>query len=80
MLRSRRQARARRSLTVQLALVAAFAIPQLALGQGAVAYRGVTIETAGKAGHIENATLVLRDGKIEAVGVDVKAARRCKDH
>jgi hypothetical protein len=38
----------------------------------AVAYRGATIETAGKAGRIENATLVLRGGKIEAVGPNVK--------
>ena len=42
------------------------------MGQGAVAYRGVTLETAGKAGRLENATLVLRDGKIEAVGVGIK--------
>jgi hypothetical protein len=50
----------------------ALALPQLAFGQGAVAYRGITVETAGKAGRLENATVVLRDGKIEAVGVDVK--------
>jgi hypothetical protein len=55
-----------------LTLVVAIAISQAAFGQGVVAYRGVTIETAGKAGRLENATLVLRDGKIEAVGVEVK--------
>ena len=48
------------------------ACTSFAFGQGAVAYRGVTIETAGKEGRLENATLVLRDGKIEAVGVNVK--------
>ncbi|MCI0465230.1 MAG: amidohydrolase family protein [Gemmataceae bacterium] len=39
---------------------------------GALAFRGATIETAGKAGRIEKGTLVLRGGKIEAVGTDVK--------
>ena len=53
-------------------LLAVGVLAQNALGQGAVAYRGVTIETAGKDGRLENATLVIRDGKIEAVGVSVK--------
>jgi hypothetical protein len=53
-------------------LLAISALTKQAFGQGAVAYRGVTIETAGKEGRLENATLVLRDGKIEAVGVNVK--------
>lgn len=43
-----------------------------ASAQECVAYRRATIETMGKAGRLENATLVLRGGKIEAVGVDVK--------
>lgn len=64
------QAGSKRWLAV--AIMLALAIPQATFGQGAVAYRGVAIETAGKAGRIENATLVLRDGKIEAVGADVK--------
>ena len=72
MLRSYSQAGSRRWLAAGLALALACAVSQPALGQGVVAYRGVTIESAGKAGRIENATLVLRDGKIEAVGVDVK--------
>ena len=38
----------------------------------ALALRGATIETAGKAGRIEKGTLILRGGKIEAVGADVK--------
>jgi Amidohydrolase family len=70
MLQSPVQAKWTCRLSACLAL--ALAIPELAFGQGAVAYRGVAIETAGKAGRLENATLVLRDGKIEAVGVDIK--------
>jgi Amidohydrolase family len=38
----------------------------------AVAYTNAAIETASKAGRIENGTLVLRGGKIEAVGASVK--------
>src|SRR5437773_9710555 len=37
-----------------------------------VAYINAAIETAGKSGRIENATLVLHAGKIQAVGTDVK--------
>src|SRR5688572_8481732 len=36
-----------------------------------VAYRGATVETMGPAGRLENATVVVRAGKIEAVGKDV---------
>lgn len=36
-----------------------------------VAYRGATIETVSKAGTIKNGTIVVRDGKIDAVGTDV---------
>ena len=35
-----------------------------------VAYTGATIETMGEAGRIENATLVVSDGKITEVGTD----------
>jgi hypothetical protein len=38
----------------------------------ALAFTHATIETVGKAGRIENATLLIRGGKIEAVGTDVK--------
>lgn len=38
----------------------------------AVAYTHATIETASKSGRLENATLVVRGGKIEAVGTDVR--------
>ena len=43
-----------------------------ACAQDCVAYRRATIETLGKGGRIENATLVVRGGKIEAIGKDVK--------
>ncbi len=36
-----------------------------------IAYRGATIETVAKAGTIKNGTVLLRSGKIEAVGTDV---------
>jgi hypothetical protein len=47
------------------------AAPALA-EEAAVAYTNATIETVGKAGRLENATVVLRGGKVEAVGTDVK--------
>jgi hypothetical protein len=50
---------------------AAIAAPATAQ-EAALALRGATIETAGKAGRIEKGTLVLRGGKIEAVGADIK--------
>jgi hypothetical protein len=37
-----------------------------------VAFTHATIETAGKAGRIENGTLILRGGKVEAVGDNVR--------
>ena len=37
-----------------------------------VAYTGATIETMGEAGRIENATIVVSDGKITEVGTDVE--------
>ncbi len=40
--------------------------------QRTLAIRGATIETASELGALENATLLIRDGKIEAIGSDVK--------
>lgn len=40
--------------------------------QGVLALRGATIETASKAGTIQGGTILIRDGKIEAVGADVE--------
>ena len=37
-----------------------------------VAYTGATIETMGEAGRLENATIVVSDGKITEVGTDVE--------
>jgi hypothetical protein len=55
-----------------LALALGLAAPAPAAEEAAVAYTGATIETAGKAGRIEGGTLVLRGGKVVAVGKDVK--------
>jgi imidazolonepropionase-like amidohydrolase len=60
-----------RNTLAALALASVLTAP--AAGQeGAVAYTHAAVETAGKAGRVENATLVLRGGKVEAVGADVK--------
>lgn len=53
-----------------LAISATFA-PSLH-AQGVLALRGATIETASKEGKIEGGTILIRDGKIEAVGADVE--------
>ena len=55
-----------------LALAFLFAASCAAAEEPAVAYTGATVETAGKAGRVENGTLVLRGGKVVAVGKDVK--------
>lgn len=38
----------------------------------AIAYTGATIETMGEAGRLENATMVVRDGKVAEIGDDVE--------
>lgn len=43
----------------------------VASGQGLIALRGARIETASKEGVIEGGTVLIRDGKIEAVGKDL---------
>ena len=43
-----------------------------------VAYRNATIETVGKEGRIEGGTVVIRDGKIDAVGKDVDIPNNAK--
>lgn len=48
----------------------ALAVPGSLYGQS-VAYTGATLITMGPAGTIENGTLVVRDGKLVAVGADV---------
>ncbi|MFK7822122.1 MAG: amidohydrolase family protein [Planctomycetaceae bacterium] len=48
-----------------------FACSTIAVGEEVTAYTNATVETVGKAGQIENATVVVRGDKIEAVGKDV---------
>lgn len=57
-------------VTMLVLLLPLLAAP--AFGQECVAYRRAVVETCGPAGRISEATVVLRDGKIEAVGKDVK--------
>jgi hypothetical protein len=60
-------------LLVVVPLVAlAFSVSAAKEDEPVVVFTGATVETAGKTGRIENATLVLRGNKIEAVGADVK--------
>jgi hypothetical protein len=54
------------------ALVLAFFAYSARAEEPAVAFTNAAIETAGKAGRIDSGTLVIRGGKIEAVGKDVK--------
>jgi len=51
-------------------LLAAALLPALASAE-VLALRGATVHTVGPAGTMENATLVIRDGRIEAVGPGV---------
>lgn len=62
----------RRWLTLAIACLASWTGAETAAAQGAVAYRGATLETLGKDGRIENATIVVRDGKVEAVGSGIE--------
>ena len=39
---------------------------------GTVIYQGATVHTMGPAGTLENATIVIRDGRFAAVGVDIE--------
>ena len=57
-----------------------FGVPSAA-AQNVVAYRGAAIETVGKAGRIEKGVVLIRDGKIEAVGetVDIPDTARVID-
>ena len=57
-----------RSLAVALIIVATSATTHAQ----SVAYTGATIETMGKSGRIENATMVVADGKITDIGNDIE--------
>lgn len=54
-----------------VALFLGLAVVCSARADDAVAYTNVALETAGKAGRIDKGTLVIRGGKIEAVGPNV---------
>ena len=60
-----------RACRLALALSLALA-SRAAAEEAAVVYTHAALETGGKADRIENGTLVVRGGKIEAVGTDVK--------
>jgi hypothetical protein len=54
-----------------LVIVASMLVASVTHGQSVVALRGAQIETATEAGTIEGGTILIRDGRIEAVGSDV---------
>ncbi len=60
----------RKTILFSLLIVARFSCQTIA--DEVVAYRGATIETVAEAGTIKDGIIVVRDGKIEAVGADVK--------
>ncbi len=56
-----------------LAIVMLWFVPLSPLcAQRTLAIMGATIETASEKGTLKNATLLIKDGKIEAIGTDVK--------
>ena len=62
------------SVIYQLAMlvVCFFVAENQCLAQRTLAIRGAKLETAGKSGTIEDGVILIRDGKIEAIGKDVK--------
>lgn len=54
-----------------ISLVVLAALAGVAPSQNAVAIKNATVETLSKAGRLKDATVVLRGGKVEAVGKDV---------
>ena len=57
---------------VLMAIAFAFIAGNSTADAQTVAYTGATIETMGEAGQLENATIVVSDGKITEVGTDVE--------
>jgi len=53
-------------------LLCSLAVGNPCLAQRTLAIRGATLETVGKGGTIEDGVILIRDGKIEAIGKDVK--------
>ncbi len=63
----------RKSTLQCLAIVAFWFVPMSHLyAQRTLAITGATIETASELGTIKNATLLIKDGKLEAIGTSVK--------
>lgn len=56
---------------LNLAIAAVLSLTQSANAE-TVVYRGATVHTMGPAGTLENATIVIRDGRFDAVRVDVE--------
>ncbi|XZE53897.1 amidohydrolase family protein [Planctomycetaceae bacterium SH139] len=60
------------SMVVASCLLAAILLmPEQSAAQAVVALRGATIETGTSAGQIAGGTIIVRDGRIEAVGTDL---------
>ena len=59
------------SLTKRLLILLSLALPTAAVQANDIAITGGTVHTMGEAGTLENATVLIRDGQIVAVGNDV---------
>lgn len=57
---------------IAVVLTFAFLAEDTCFAQRTLAIRGATLETVSKAGAIEDGVILIRDGKIEAIGKDVK--------
>jgi hypothetical protein len=58
--------------TLAILLLCSWATENRCFAQRTFAIRGARLETVGKAGMIEDGVILIRDGKIEAIGKDVK--------
>jgi hypothetical protein len=61
-----------------LIVVMMFCASNTAAAQSLVALRGATIETVAAAGRLENATILVEDGKIIAVGTEIEIPDRAE--
>ena len=59
---------------LHLAIGAVLFVAQAASAE-TVTYRGATVHTMGPSGTLKNATIVIRDGRFAAVGVDIEMPR-----
>lgn len=58
--------------SIAILVVLAILVDNPCLAQRTLAIRGAKLETVSKAGPIEDGVILIRDGKIEAIGTDVK--------